>query len=338
MNQGQTTNIFVLGAGSYGTCLAILLAHAGHRVTLWCRRRELAEALVADGENRAYLPGFALPAGLAVTHELAAVAAADFVLGVTPSHAVRTMFTQLAPLLAPHAVVVNAAKGLEEGTLFTIEDIFAQVLSPAHAARATYLSGPTFARELAARLPGAIVLAGRDEATTIAAQHALSTDTFRIYTSTDVAGVLLGGALKNVIAIAVGIADGLAMGSNARAALITRGLAEIARLGVARGADPLTFAGLSGLGDLVLTCSGDASRNRRVGLALGQGQPVAQATGLGNMVAEGVKTTAVAHALAASLAVDAPIVEAMYSILFAGQPPAQAMARMLTRSLKSERV
>lgn len=329
-------HIVVLGAGSYGTCLAILYAHAGHRVTLWCRRPELAAALAAARENRDYLPGYALPPSVSLSSELGVVADADYVLGVTPSHAVRETFAALAPLLPVGAVVVNASKGLEEGTLATIDQIYREVLGAAHAARATYLSGPTFAKELAGRLPAAIVLAGRDESALMAAQHALSTDTLRIYASADVHGVLLGGALKNVVAIAVGVADGLGLGSNARAALITRGLAEIARIGVARGADPMTFAGLSGLGDLVLTCSGDASRNRRVGLALGQGQPLEHAIGLGHMVAEGVKTTAVAYALAQSLAVDAPVIETMYGILYQGIPVADAMGRIMTRALKRE--
>ena len=201
---------------------------------------------------------------------------AELVLGVTPTLAVREVIGAAAAYLAPGAAVVNASKGLEEGTLDRIDQIYAEILPPEVAARATYLSGPTFARELAAGKPSAIVVAGRDSSATERVQHALATERFRVYRSDDVVGVQIGGALKNVVAIAAGLADGLDFGLNGRAALITRGLAEIARVGVALGAEPLTFSGLSGLGDLVLTCSGELSRNRRVGLALGAGKKLAR--------------------------------------------------------------
>jgi glycerol-3-phosphate dehydrogenase (NAD(P)+) len=237
----------------------------------------------------------------------------------------------------PDAIVINASKGLEDGTLHTIELVYRDILPPRIAARATYLSGPTFAGELAAGMPAAIVLAGRDRETCALAQQALSHVHFRIYSTDDVVGVLVGGALKNVIAIAAGVSDGLGFGSNSRVALITRGLAEITRIGVALGANPQTFAGLSGMGDLVLTCSGDASRNRRVGLALGRGQAMPDILAEMRQVAEGVKTTKVAHALAAKLGVAAPITDAMYAIIHAGVPVREAIGALLTRPIRSER-
>ncbi|HET6612307.1 MAG TPA: NAD(P)H-dependent glycerol-3-phosphate dehydrogenase [Kofleriaceae bacterium] len=327
----------VVGAGSYGTCLAMLAARSGHHVTLWCRSPELASELTAGRENTVYLPGHALPQSVVVTTDLArAVAGKAVVLGVTPSHTVREVFSRAVASLASDTIVVNAAKGLEEGTLARVEEIYAEVLPAAMFERAVYLSGPTFAKEVAANLPSAIVCASRDPSSAAAVQAALSNDRFRAYTSDDVVGVQVGGALKNVIAIAAGISDGLGLGDNARAALITRGLAEIARMGTAMGANPLTFAGLSGLGDLVLTCAGDKSRNRRVGLALGRGEKLADIISHMRMVAEGVKTTRVAHDLAAKLAVDAPITDVVFDILYQDRPAADAMVDLMTRELRAE--
>jgi glycerol-3-phosphate dehydrogenase (NAD(P)+) len=332
------TDIAVLGAGSYGTCLAILCATAGHRVTLWCRGDDAAAELARARENTAYLPGYRIPDGVEVTPDLErAVRGKPIVVGVTPSHAIRDVLGRAAAALDPDAVVVNASKGLEEGTLATIEEVYRQIFPARIAGRAAYLSGPTFATEIAAGMPSAIVLAGRDSATTALVQAALSTDRFRPYTSDDVTGVLVGGAIKNVIAIACGVSDGLGFGSNARAALITRGLAEITRIGAAMGADAETFAGLSGIGDLVLTCSGDTSRNRRVGLALGQGKPIDAILGEMRMVAEGVKTTRVAHELSARLGCSAPITAVMHAIIHEGAPAGDAMRSLMTRQLRSER-
>lgn len=331
-------DICVIGAGSYGTCLAMLFGNAGHRVSLYCRNPATAAALQAGRVNQAYLPGFALPAGVEVTADLAAaVAGKRFILGVTPSHGIREHLGPVAGALHPDAIMINASKGLEDGTLETIDTVYQEILPPRIAARATYLSGPTFATEIAAGMPSAIVLAGHDQDTTTLAQHALSSVRFRIYRTDDVRGVLVGGALKNVVAIAAGVADGLGLGSNARAALITRGLAEITRMGVALGANAQTFAGLSGMGDLVLTCSGDASRNRRVGLALGQGRRMEDILGEMRMVAEGVKTTRVAHALASRLGVSAPITAVMNAIIHEGAPAQEAMASLMGRALRSER-
>lgn len=334
----SASEIAVIGAGSYGTCLAMLFGRAGHHVSLWARNAETAAMMEATRANHAYLPGHQLPDTVRVTADLEhAVRGKQFIVGVTPSHGIRDVLGRAAAVMNPDAIVINASKGLEDGTLATIDRVYGDVFDPRTASRATFLSGPTFANEIAAGLPAAIVLAGRDEATTTAAQEALRTLHFRIYTTDDVIGVLIGGALKNVIAIGAGISDGLGFGSNTRVALMTRGLAEITRIGVALGANPLTFAGLSGMGDLVLTCSGDASRNRRVGLALGQGKKMPEILAEMRQVAEGVKTAKVAKALAARLAIDAPIIDVMYAVIHEGLPVRDAMMMLLSRPAKSER-
>lgn len=330
--------IAVVGAGSYGTCLAILTAEAGHDVTLWCRRSDLAEAIEKTRENTDYLPGYRLAASARVTTDVAdAVRDRDIVLGVTPSHAIREVLGEAAPHMASGTVVVNASKGLEEGSLDRIDQIYDDIFPAEIAARAAFLSGPTFAKEVAAGMPGAIVVASRDSSSMSYVQKELANDRLRVYSSDDVIGVLIGGALKNVVAIAAGTSDGLGFGLNARAALITRGLAEITRIGLALGANPLTFSGLSGMGDLVLTCSGDLSRNRRVGLALGAGKKLDEVIAEMRMVAEGVKTTKVAHLLAGKLGVSAPITEFMFHVIHEGMSPAEAIPKLMKRSLKSER-
>jgi glycerol-3-phosphate dehydrogenase (NAD(P)+) len=330
--------IAVLGSGSYGTCLAMLLGRKGHEVRLWCRSDEMSRKLAETRENQAYLPGYQLPDAVSFTSQLEeAVGGAAIVLGVTPSHAIRDVLGRAAAHLASGAVVVNASKGLEEGSNLRIDQIYQQIFPPEVVARAAYLSGPTFAKEVAAGLPSVIVIAGRDGDATRLCQEAFSNDRFRVYSSDDVVGVQLGGALKNVIAICAGVSDGLELGNNARAALITRGLAEIARIGAAQGGNPLTFAGLSGLGDLVLTCTGALSRNRQVGLALAGGKKIGQITAEMRMVAEGVKTTRAAHDLAASLGVRAPLSEVAYRILYEDAPVREAISELMTRSLRDER-
>ncbi|HEY4241714.1 MAG TPA: NAD(P)H-dependent glycerol-3-phosphate dehydrogenase [Kofleriaceae bacterium] len=332
------TDIAVVGGGSYGTCLAVLFGKAGHAVTFYVRNPETAAALESTRVNASYLPGHALPDTVRVTSDLeSAVRGKQFILGVTPSHGIRDVLGRAAQHMDPDAIVINASKGLEEGTHQTIDAVYREILPARIAARATYLSGPTFAGEIAAGTPAAIVLAGRDAESRHAAQATLGTLHFRIYTTDDVIGVLVGGALKNVIAIGAGVSDGLGFGSNARVALITRGLAEMTRIGVAMGAHPQTFAGLSGMGDLVLTCSGDASRNRRVGLALGQGKTMAEILGEMKMVAEGVKTAKVAFELAAKLGVDAPIIDAMHGALHGGVGMRDMITRLLSRVPKAER-
>ena len=331
------SDIAVIGAGSYGSCLAMLFGRAGHRVSMWARNPDTAAQMQATREC-SYLPGHTLPPEVTVTSDLeAAVTGKQFVVGVTPSHGAREVLGRAAQWMDPDAIVINASKGLEDATLYTLDRVYDEVLPERIAARATYLSGPTFAIEIAAGLPAAIVLAGRDHRTTQLAQEALMTLHFRIYRTEDVVGVLIGGALKNVIAIAAGVSDGMGFGSNTRVALMTRGLAEITRIGVAMGANPLTFMGLSGMGDLVLTCSGDASRNRRVGLALGQGKKIDDILAEMKQVAEGVKTTKVAHQLAQKLGVDAPIMAVMNAALYEGMPIRNVVEALLSRPAKGER-
>ncbi len=334
----RTHAIAVLGSGSYGTCLAMLLGRKGHDVRLWARSQDVCRQIDAARENAIYLPGYKLPDTVSVTTSLeTAVSGARIVLGVTPSHAIREVLGHAIDHMAPDVVVVNASKGLEEETHARIDEIYQQIFPPEVAERAAFLSGPTFAKEVAAGLPSAIVIAGRDADATRLCQEAFSNDRFRVYSSDDVVGVQIGGALKNVVAILAGLCDGLELGNNARAALITRGLAEIARIGAAQGAHPLTFSGLSGMGDLVLTCTGALSRNRQVGLALATGKKISEITGEMRMVAEGVKTTRAAHELAAALGVRAPLSDVAYRLLYQDAPVRQTIAELMTRSLRDER-
>ena len=330
--------IGVIGAGSYGTCLAKHLGDMGMEVRFWCRSPDLAASLRETRENKTYLPGHLLGDTVQVTSVLEeAVRGSEVVVGVTPSHAIREIFSAVAPHLAPETVVVNASKGLEEGTFKRIDEVYADVLPEPNARRAAYLSGPTFAVEVAAHLPSAIVVAGRDHDVTESVQRLFANEYLRVYSSNDVIGVLMGGALKNIVAISAGLSDGLGFGHNARAALITRGLAEMSRLGAALGADRHTFAGLSGLGDLVLTCAGDLSRNRRVGLALAQGKSREQITSEMKMVAEGVKTARVAHLLAARIGVEVPQTTFIYEVLYEDRDARVGIPELMTRTLKRER-
>ncbi len=331
-------NIGVVGAGSYGTSLAKLLAERGHAVSMWCRSPELAAAIRDTRENAKYLPGFSLPESVEVTDDLAAtVSGKAIVLGVTPSHAARDVLGRAAEHLDAGVIVVNASKGLEQGTMDRVDQIYAEIFPTTIAERACFLSGPTFAKELAMRCPSAIVVASRDHDAADTVQREFATDRLRVYTSEDVIGVEVGGALKNVVAIAAGMSDGLEYGLNARAALITRGLAEISRIGTKLGANPLTFAGLSGMGDLVLTCSGELSRNRQVGLALGRGERLDDIIGRMNMVAEGVKTTKVAYGLSEKIGVSAPISALMHAVLYEQMPASEAVKLLMGRALKKER-
>jgi glycerol-3-phosphate dehydrogenase (NAD(P)+) len=334
----STTDIAVIGAGSYGTCLAMCFGAAGHNVSLYCRNPQQSAELESTRFNNQYLPGYKLPGTVRATSDLeAAVKGKKFVVGVTPSHGVRELFGKIGSVMDPDVIVINASKGLEDGTLKTIDAVYRDVLPQRISNRATFLSGPTFATEIAAGHPAAIVLAGHDPETVVQAQAELGHLSFRIYSTDDVLGVLIGGALKNVIAIGAGMSDGMGYGSNTRVALITRGLAEITRVGVALGANPLTFAGLSGMGDLVLTCSGDASRNRRVGLALGQGKKMADVMAEMKQVAEGVKTTKVAYELTKKIGIDSPIIDTMYAVIHQGIPIREAIVPLLGRPVRSER-
>lgn len=326
--------IVVIGAGSWGTALALLLARKGHDVTLWAHRQEHVEQMLLHRENRVYLPGFSLPANLTLTSDLqGSCAGAAMVVMVVPSHVYRSVFCQVKNHLTPGMIVVSATKGIENDSLMTMTQIMTDEFSSGSYA---VLSGPSFAREVAAEKPTAVTAAASDSRIATKVQEVFFTETFRVYTSTDVIGVELGGPLKNIVAIAAGICDGLELGTNTRAALITRGLAEITRLAVTMGASPLTMAGLAGLGDLVLTCTGDLSRNRSVGLKLGQGMTIDAIQSEMRMVAEGVKTTRSVWSLARKMRVDMPILEQVYLVLYEGKTCPEAVYALLNRDQKEE--
>lgn len=328
----------VIGAGSWGTALAIQLARNGQSVTLWDRRPERAIAHQQARENLRYLPGVRFPDGLSVTSDLgAALAGAELVVAVVPSQSMREVMTAAAPLIPQGALVCCASKGVEQGTLETMDEVLHQVLPPSLHDGLTVLSGPSFAAELARGLPTAVVVAGASEDACHRAAEAFHGGSLRVYHSDDVVGVELGGALKNVMAIACGISDGLGLGLNARAGIITRGLAEIGRLATHQGANPLTLAGLAGMGDLVLTCTGDLSRNRRVGLALGQGRSLEDVCTELGQVAEGVATARSARNLGRSVGVEMPITEQVYRVLHEGLDPEESLAALLGRARKAER-
>lgn len=330
----MTRTVAVIGAGAWGTALADVLGRNGHGVALWAREPDVVESVNARHENVRFLAGATLDARVRATADAAAaVRDADLVVLAAPSAFLRRVTRQLVGALRSGVPVGVATKGIEEESLALMGDVVEAEL-PGHAVVA--LSGPSFALEVARRQPTAIVSASADSAAAAAFQQALSSDTFRVYTQHDVRGVELGGSLKNVMAVATGISEGLGLGLNARAALITRGLAEMTRLGAALGAEPATFAGLAGMGDLVLTCTGALSRNRAVGVAIGEGRTLAQALDGKESVAEGVVTTRSARALAARLGIEMPIVEATHAILFDGETPARALARLMGRDLKHE--
>jgi glycerol-3-phosphate dehydrogenase (NAD(P)+) len=328
--------IAILGAGSFGTALAILSGRA-HDVVLWARASEVAEAIRRDRCNPRYLSDFRLPDRVSATSELkVALRDREFVVCAVPSHVVRHVITEAAPELAAGSIVVCATKGLEEESGLTMNQAIAEVLSEEWRMRLVALSGPSFAREIAQGRPTSVTLACEEETYAIAVQTTLSSQSFRCYTSDDPVGVQLAGALKNVVAIAAGISDGLELGPNSRAALMTRGLAEVARLGVQLGARPLTFLGLAGVGDLILTCTSDLSRNRRVGLELGRGSKLSRILTSLHEVAEGVNTTRAACRLAARCGVEVPVCEAIRSVLDGEATPARALRGLMTRPLESE--
>lgn len=333
----SSQKVAVIGGGSWGTALALVLARKQAPVSLWVHDPELCQRMVDLGENATYLPGIPLAPSIQLTHSLsAALEGAALVLTVMPSHTCRTVLGQMRDFLQPQTMLLSATKGLEDQTLMRMSEVIADVLRPRFAPRIGVLSGPSFAREVAVGDPTAIVVASTDEELAQAAQVALSGPTFRVYTSTDVVGVELAASLKNVIAIAAGICTGLGLGSNSVAALISRGLAEMTRLACACGGQPETLAGLAGLGDLVLTCTGGLSRNRSVGEALGRGEKLAQILGSMKMVAEGVKTTASAVELARRHHVELPITEQMHRVLFEDRSPREAIRELMERSLKPE--
>jgi glycerol-3-phosphate dehydrogenase (NAD(P)+) len=329
-------NIGVIGAGSWGTTLANLLAKNGLQVTHWAFEADLVERMTEKRENDLYLKGFQLSKNLSFTNSLPEVAAGrDLLLLVPPSQLMRSVLEQVAAYIDPKTLLVSASKGIENDTLMLMSEVLQQVTGIAEE-RMVFLSGPTFAHEVSAEQPSAAVAASCNLDAACIAQETFSTDYFRVYTHDDIIGVELGGALKNVMALAAGVSDGLGFGYNTRAALITRGLAEMNRLGQALGANPLTFAGLTGMGDLMLTCTGDLSRNRTVGIELGRGKKLNDILAGMNMVAEGVKTTLSAYELAQKLGVEAPIIEQMYQILYRDKNPLQAVSDLMLRKLKPE--
>ena len=327
----------VLGGGSWGTALAIALAPRFSAIRLWAREVAQAAIIEQTGENARYLPGFPLPSRVEVTADIAqAVAGADAVLSVVPSAHLRAVLISVRPHIAEGCGFVSATKGIEEGSLCRMSEVLRDVLGPKGARRIAVLSGPTFAKEVAAGEPAAVVIASEDLAFAEEIQGAFSTAALRLYTSTDVIGVETGAALKNVIAIGAGICHGLGLGSSSVAALVTRGLAEITRLAEALGGHSRTLSGLAGLGDLVLTTTGDLSRNRFVGVELGRGRKLEEIVAGMTMIAEGVGTCRAAYQLGLREAVDLPIVSEMYEILYRGKDPREALRELMERPLTSE--
>ena len=329
------SRIAVIGAGAWGTALTISLARrGGHSVVLWSYVPELAQEIRETGVNKPFLPGYVVPAGVGVTSDLAkAVEGAEIVLCVTPSEHMRRTVGQIAPLLTRDQIVVSATKGLEEVSLLRMSQVIASLTDNA----CGVVSGPTFAAEVAAGIPTAMVAAASVPGVALTIQKEFSSGTLRLYTNDDVAGVELGGSLKNVIALAAGVVNGLDLGYNSAAALITRGIAEITRLAVACGGRRQTLAGLSGVGDLVLTCTGSLSRNRTVGIELGKGRPLEEVLdGLQGKVAEGIRSTTAALGLAARYGVEMPITEQMDAILHHGKSPKEAIRELMARPGRDE--
>jgi glycerol-3-phosphate dehydrogenase (NAD(P)+) len=330
-------NLAIIGAGSWGTALAIVLAPRFPRVRLWVYEADLAARMRQAGINDSYLPGLQLARHVEVVSDLpAALEGAEVVLSVIPSHLVRPLYREMLPCLHPSMLFVSATKGIETGSLLRMSEVIAEVLSEKMQPRVAVISGPTFAREVARFEPTALVVASATPGVADSVQAAFSSPTFRLYSSPDTIGVEIGGAIKNVVAIGAGVLHGMGLGHNPMAALITRGLAEISRLAVAMGAQSATLAGLAGLGDLVLTCNGELSRNRTVGVELARGRKLAEIVGSMKMVAEGIKTTNAAVDLAKRYAVEMPISDQMFQVLNFGVSPRDAIQRLMERSLKGE--
>lgn len=338
MNSDKThMPIGIIGAGSFGTAMAILLARNGYPITLWSHEEAVAEEINFNRENRTFLPGFKLSPLITATSEIRSVVAdKPVLLQVNPAQATRRVMTEAIPYMDPGAIIVNCTKGLENTTLLTMSQLLHEILPPSNRDRLAFLSGPSFAREVAQGNPTAVTIASQDPDIARYCQQIFSNDRFRVYTTDDIVGSELASALKNVIAVAAGISDGMGFGHNTQAAIITRGMAEILRLGKKMGAQEMTFLGLSGMGDLVLTCTGDLSRNRNVGIQLGKGKTIDEVLKSMKMVAEGVFTAKAAWALAQKYQVDMPITEQVYRIVFEGKDPKQAMAELMSRSSKPE--
>ena len=331
------TRVAVVGAGSWGTALSAVLSKKGHDVRMWAFEPEVAEQIAQGRENVSYLPGVRLPENLGSTADLAtALQGAEIVVSVSPAQVVGPVMAEAAAHIEDNALIVSASKGIEITTLRRMAEVISEVLSPAQIDRFTVLSGPSFALEVARETPTAVVVASGSADAARAVQDLFQTNYFRVYTGSDVIGVELGGALKNVIALGAGVAAGLRCGHNTLAALVTRGLAEMRRLGVAMGAHASTFSGLAGMGDLFLTCTGTLSRNRTVGYRLGQGNALDTILGEMSAVAEGVATAHAVHDLAARFGVEMPIAEEVFGILTLGTDPEQALKNLMERDPKPE--
>ncbi|MEE2905451.1 MAG: NAD(P)H-dependent glycerol-3-phosphate dehydrogenase [Gemmatimonadota bacterium] len=329
-------HVSVVGAGAWGTALGIVLVGRGHEVRVWSFEADVASSINKERRNP-YLPGVELPEGLISTTDLgSAVSKAQLVVSATPSQFVREVMHHARQYMSAESLLVSASKGIELGTNLRMEDVLTETLSGVLSQPLSVLSGPSFAAEVAVGVPTTVVVASRDEAVASRVREFFQGPSFRIYTNTDVIGVELGGALKNIVALAAGVTGGLGMGHNTTAAVITRGLAEITRLGLAVGADQATFYGLAGVGDLVLTCNASLSRNRTVGYRLGQGESLEEILSDMKAVAEGVKTTEAAYELAAEHQVEMPITEQMYAVVHQGRNPSEAVRALMNRDPKSE--
>jgi len=335
--KNEISKVAVIGGGSWGTTLANLLCGKAKEVDLWVREPDVLEQIRSERTNHVFLPGVELDARLRPVGTFEeALSGKDLVLMVVPSHVFREVLGRLKEHFQPHMCLMAATKGIENDTLMMMSQVAEDVLPGINTGRVACLAGPSFAREVSRKFPTAVTIACRDDTYAKSLQRLFYTEYFRVYITHDLVGTQLGGALKNVIAIAAGASDALNFGHNARAALITRGLAEITRLAVAMGANPLTLAGLAGMGDLVLTCTGDLSRNRTVGIKIGKGMSLEEITGSMKMVAEGIKTTRSAYELARRVGVDMPITAEVYKILYEGKSPKKAVKTLMTRELKAE--
>ncbi len=340
MMTNKPSTIAIVGAGSWGTALAVLLSKKGHRCCLWGHNTLHVKKLSEKRENNKYLPGIILPEKLKITDSLEdCVAGSDLIVMVVPSHGLRKVFSSLVPYIKSDVKIISAVKGIENDTLQTMTQVIEELVEEKNGKEQVevgVLSGPSFAEEVAKDIPTAVTIGFSRLETAQEIQRIFGTETFRVYASQDVIGLEISASFKNIIAIAAGVCDGLGYGLNTRAALITRGLAEMKRLGVAMKADPATFSGLSGIGDLLLTCTGDLSRNRTVGLKLGQGKSLQQLTEEMSMVAEGIKTTRSIFDLSGKLDIEMPILEQVYNILYKDKSCSDAVKDLLARDLRDE--
>jgi glycerol-3-phosphate dehydrogenase (NAD(P)+) len=331
----QSENLAIIGAGAWGTALALLLVKNGHSFPLWVYEEDLSETMKTKRENTLFLPGFSLPDNIEPTSSLKqAVENKSALILVVPTHVLRTTIKNIKPYLKPGCLIINASKGIENETLCTVQQILQQELDSNH--KFAVISGPTFAEEIAKEVPSALVAAGDTLETSERVKQILSTPKLKVFTSDDPLGVQIGGALKNVIAISTGISDGMELGYNTRAALISRGLVEITRIGTALGAKPETLLGLSGMGDLVLTCTGDLSRNRNVGIQLGKGQKLNEITKNMKMVAEGIRTVKSAYELKNKLNIQASVIEETYRVLYEDKSPQKALEDLMKVEIDTE--